>query len=146
MPGYLDHYGEGYEKRHKRKKTIAIVAIVIVVGAGTLFFTLRNFRQKAKVTQFMEFVEKHDYADAYRAWGCTDARPCPDYSFQRFMDDWGPKSRNAQIASFHISRSRSCGTGVIVTVEFTGNREERFWVESNEMTLGFSPWSVCPAR
>jgi hypothetical protein len=146
MPGYLDHYGEGYEKGHKRKKLIAVVALLVIVGGSALYLTLRNFRQKAKVTEFVELLQKRDYSAAYRLWGCTEAKPCPDYSFQRFMDDWGHKSQNAQIASFHISRSRSCGTGVIVTVDFGANREERFWVESNEMTIGFSPWSVCPAR
>jgi hypothetical protein len=146
MSGYLDHYGAGYEQSHKRKKMIVVVALLIVVGGSALYLTLRNFRQKAKVTQFVELLQKRDYSAAYRLWGCTEAKPCPDYSFQRFMDDWGPRSQNAQIASFHISHSRSCGTGVIVTVELGANREERFWVESNEMTIGFSPWSVCPAR
>jgi hypothetical protein len=146
MSAFLDHYGEGYEKSHKRKKLIAAIVLVVVVGGGTLYFALRNYRQKAKVTQFFELLQKQDYADAYKLWGCTDSKPCPDYPFNKFMEDWGPKSANAQIASFHISKSRACGSGVIVTVDLGGNREERFWVESSEMTIGFSPWSVCPAR
>lgn len=144
MPGYLDHYGEGYEARAKRKKIAAVIALIAVVTGGTLYLTLRNFRQKAKVTQFIELLQKQDYSGAYHMWGCTDSKPCPDYSFNKFMEDWGPKSSNAQIASFKITRSRACGTGVIVTTDLGQNREERFWVEGSEMTIGFSPWPVCP--
>jgi hypothetical protein len=143
MSGFLDHYGEGYEQRAKRKKLIIAVVLIVIIGSGTLYLLLRNHRQKAEVTQFFELLQKHDYVNAYRMWGCTEAKPCPDYSFNKFMDDWGP---NAQIASFHISKSRSCGSGVIITVNLGGNREERLWVESSQMTIGFSPWSVCPAR
>jgi hypothetical protein len=62
------------------------------------------------------------------------------------MADWGPKSKYAQIASFDITKSRACGSGVIVTVDLGQNREERFWVETADMTIGYSPWTVCPAR
>jgi len=146
MPGYLDHYGEGYETRAKRTKLIVGIALIALVASGTLYFALRNFRQKAKVTEFIELLQKQDYQSAYRLWGCTDAKPCPDYSFNKFMEDWGPKSSNAQIASFKITKSRACGSGVIVTTDLGQNREERFWVEGSEMTIGFSPWPVCPPR
>jgi hypothetical protein len=146
MSGFLDHYGEGYEQRAKRRKLIIAVVLILIIGGGSLYLLLRNHRQKAEVTQFFELLQKHDYANAYRMWGCTEAKPCPDYQFNKFMEDWGPQSPNAQIASFHISKTRSCGSGVIVTVNLGGNRQERLWVESSQMTLGFSPWSVCPAR
>jgi hypothetical protein len=146
MSGYLDHYGEGYEKRAKRKKLIVAIVLIAVIGGGGLYFGLRNFRQKAKVTEFLELLQKREYAASYKLWGCTDATPCPDYPLNKFMEDWGPNSRNAQIASFSISKSRSCGSGVIVDVDLGRNREERFWVEGPQMTIGFSPWPVCPAH
>jgi len=146
MPGYLDRYGEGHEQRARRNRIIIIVVISVIVGGGGLYLGLRNFRQKSKIKQFVELLQKKDYADAYRMWGCTDSKPCPEYPYDKFLEDWGPKSSNAQIASFEITKSRSCGSGVIVTVDFGQKREERFWVEGSEMTIGFSPWSVCPAR
>jgi len=146
MPGYLDHYGEGDEKRAKRTKLIVAIALIVALSGGGLYLGLRNFRQKAQVRQFLELLQKRDYTGAYRLWGCTEATPCRDYPFDKFMADWGPKSANAEIASFRITRSRACGSGVIVTVDLGQNREERFWVESTEMTIGYSPWSVCPAR
>lgn len=146
MAGYLDHYGEGHDKRAKRNKLIMIVVLLVVFGGGGLYLGLRNYRQKSKVKQFVELLQKRDYTGAYGLWGCTESKPCPDYPINKFMEDWGPKSANAQIASFDVTKSRSCGSGVIVTVDLGQNREERFWVENKDMTIGYSPWSVCPAR
>jgi hypothetical protein len=146
VPGYLDHYGEGDEKRSKRVRLILITVVSVLVIAGSLYFGFRNYRQKARIKEFAGLLEKRDYPAAYHLWGCAEATPCKDYPYNKFMEDWGPQSPYAQISSFEIARSRACGSGVIVTANFNGNREERFWVESRDMTIGFSPWSVCPAR
>jgi len=146
MTGYLDRYGEGDEQRAKRNKLIlAVVLSVVVVSAG-LYFGLRNHRQKAQVTHFVELLQKHDYQAAYRLWGCSETKPCPEYTFDKFMEDWGPGSKYTQIASFDISKSTACGSGVIVTVDLGQNREERLRVESSDMTIGYSPWRVCPSH
>jgi hypothetical protein len=146
MSGYLDHYGEGHQQRAKRTKLIVAIALVVLFGVVGTYLALRNHRQKQQVKQFIELLQKQDYTGAYRLWGCTDARPCPDYPFKTFMQDWGPQSKNANIASYGITKSRACGSGVIVTVDLGQNREERFWVETSEMTIGYSPWTACPAR
>ena len=146
MSGYLDHYGEGDEQRAKRIKLIIATALIALLGALGAYLVLRNHRQTALVSQFVELLQKQDYTGAYRLWGCTDVKPCPDYPFKTFMQDWGPQSRNARIASSSITKSRACGSGVIVTVDLGQNREERFWVETREMTMGYSPWTACPSR
>jgi hypothetical protein len=146
MPGYLDRYGEGHEERAKRTKRIVAVVLIVLVSALALYLGLRNHRQKAQVKLFVDLLQKHDYAGAYRLWGCTETKPCPDYTFDKFMEDWGPQRKDGQITSFDITKTRACGSGVIVTVNFGQNREERFWVEGSDMTIGYSPWQVCPAR
>jgi hypothetical protein len=146
MAGYLDRYGEGHDQRAKRKRLIVGVALAIVLGGGGLYLGFKNYRQKSQVKQFVELLQKHDYAAAYKLWGCTDAKPCTEYPYNRFLGDWGPQSPNSQIAFFEITKSRACGSGVIVNVDFGQKHEERFWVEGSEMTIGFSPWSVCPPR
>jgi hypothetical protein len=146
MPGYLDHYGEGHEQRARRTRRIVAAVLILIVGGGGLYLFLRNYSQKSKVKQFVELLQNHDYSGSYRLWGCTETKPCPEYAFTKFMEDWGPQSRYAQIESFQITRSRACGSGVIVSVDFGQNRQERFWVEGSEMTIGFSPWPVCPPR
>jgi hypothetical protein len=146
MPGYLDHYGAGEEQRNRLIKRILISAFAVIVISGGLYLGFRNFRQKSKVKDFIALLQKQDYRAAYAMWGCTDVNPCPDYRFEKFLEDWGPESPNARISSYEISRSRACGSGVIVTLALGPGREERLWVEGPQMTLGYSPWQVCPPR
>ena len=146
MEGSLYRYGEGHQERSKRRKLVAAVVLGAVVLSLGLYLGLHNHRQKGQVSHFIELLQKHDYQAAYRLWGCTEAKPCPEYAFGKFMEDWGPRSKYAQIPSFGIAKSKACGSGVIVTVDLGQNREERLWVEGSEMIVGYSPWSVCPAR
>ena len=146
MASYLDRYGEGHEKSAKRNRIIITVALAVILGGGGLYLGLRNYRQKSRIKEFVQLVQKHDYLAAYRLWGCTETKPCPDYAYNKFLTDWGPQSPNAQIASFSITKARSCGSGVIVSVDLGQKREEMFWVEGSEMTIGYSPWQVCPPR
>jgi hypothetical protein len=146
MSGYLDHYGEGFEQRAKRTKLIVAIVLIALFGGGGIYIALRNYRQKAQVKQFVELLQKGDYNGAYRLWGCTESKPCPDYPFNKFMEDWGPKSKYAQIASFRIAKSQACGSGVIVTVDLGQNRNDQLWVETSDMTIGFSPMVECPPQ
>src|SRR3954471_19315237 len=100
MPGYLDHYGEGDEKRSKRNRLILIVLVAVIFIGGGLYFGFRNYRQKQRVRHFVELLQKQDYTGAYAVWGCTESTPCKDYPLNKFMEDWGPQSSNARIPSF----------------------------------------------
>ena len=144
MPGYLANYGAGDEQREKLIRRLIAAAVIIVVAGGILYFFLKNFRQEQQARRFFELLEKHDYKSAYALWGCTDANPCRDYPFKSFMDDWGPQSQRGDIASYHIKKSRSCGSGVILTVDFGKGAEEKLWIERRDLTIGFSPWPGCP--
>ena len=44
-----------------------------------------------------------------------------------------------------ISRSRSCGSGVLLTIDYGSNRQEKLWVERRDMSIGFPPVQGCPA-
>lgn len=146
MSGFLDHYGEGDARREKIWKRVVLISLAVLIAALAAFFGLRNYRQKARVSEFASTLQKKDYQAAYRFWGCSDASPCPDYSYEKFLEDWGPKSPYADVASYSITRSRRCGDGVIVIVNFGASREEKFWVEGPDLTIGYSPWPVCPPR
>jgi hypothetical protein len=145
MAGYLANYGAGEEQREKLIRRLIVGAVVVAIAAGILYFFLKNFREEQQTRKFFELLEKHDYKVGYTLWGCTDAKPCRDYSFQNFMDDWGPKSPHADVSLFHIQRSRSCGSGVILTVDYgKGKEPDKLWVERGDLTIGFSPWPGCP--
>ena len=144
MPGYLAQYGEGEEQREKIIRWIVISVVLVSVTGSILYFFLKNYKQENQARTFFNLLEKHDYQGAYATWGCTEAAPCRDYAFNTFMEDWGPKSSRADISSYSIRKSRSCGSGVILTVDFGKNQQEKLWVERRDLTIGFSPWPGCP--
>jgi len=147
MAGYLDEYGSHEDRREKVTKILVIFLLALVLAdgvGGLLFFLFHNHREESKVRQFFESLSAHDYKAAYAAFGCTDAKPCRDYTYQQFMEDWGPASGRGNPSNFRIARSRSCGSGVILTVDFGQNQEQRLWVERKDSTVGFPPFDTCP--
>lgn len=143
MAGYLDQYGAGEERREKIMKTAAIALTALVVVGGLLFFWFKNYRQERQVRQFFDLLARRDFQTAYAMWGCSDAKPCRDYPLAEFLRDWGPDSGKLQA---RVAKSRSCGSGVIVTVGYAARPEEKLWVERENLVIGFSPWPGCPAR
>jgi hypothetical protein len=162
MAGYLDHYGAGEEQREKRIKLFLILGACVLLLLFLWFFffvwdkteilraepvarlaqILRNHRQESRVKNFSDLLQSRDYKAAYALWNCTDTHPCKDYTFNDFMKDWGPESPHGG-GGFTIPRSRSCGSGVIVTVHSGHNQEDALWVERSDLTIGFSPYPVC---
>ncbi len=144
MAGYLNHYGEGEEKREKVIKRTLFTILVLAVVGGVLFFYFKNYSQERRVKTFLEDLARKDYKAAYALWGCTESSPCSAYPFDNFLQDWGPGSPRAKMDSYRITRSRSCGSGVILTVEFGNEQEERLWVEKKNNVISFSPYPGCP--
>jgi hypothetical protein len=139
MSGYLDQYGAGEERRGKIIKRTVLALVVLLVVGGALTFIFYNWREERQTRHFFALLQQHDYKGAYALWGCTDQKPCRDYSMTDFVKDWGSVSEGK------ITRSRSCGSGVIITVDLTGNRQERLWIQRGDLVMGFSPWQGCPA-
>jgi hypothetical protein len=143
MPGYLDNYGAGEERRERFIKITALVLVALLILGGVAYWFLKNWREEQQARRFFEELGRQDYRAAYAMWGCTEAQPCRDYPFDQFIKDWGPASGRSNPSDFRITRSRSCGSGVILTVE-TGKQQEKLWVERKNLTIGFSPLPGCP--
>jgi hypothetical protein len=144
MAGYLDQYGAGDERREKIFKTLGIALAVVVVFGGALWFIFHNYRQERQAKHFFELLAAQDYSSAYSLWIKTD-QDRRGYPMDSFLQDWGPKGTHQDVASAHIVKSRSCGSGVILTVDFGSSRQEKLWVERDDLTMGFSPLPGCPA-
>ena len=143
MAGYLDQYGAGEERRLKIIKILVISIVALLVAGGISLFVFHNYRQEQQVKRFFALLERHDYQAAYQLWVRTDADR-KGYPFSSFMEDWGPQSEHPAVNGFRISKSRSCGSGVILTVDFKNGKEEKLWVERDDLTIGFSPLPGCP--
>jgi hypothetical protein len=143
MAGYLEDYGVEESRRSKflGRMIVSLIVAVILVIIG--YFVFRTYPAKRQVRAFLADLQKGDYQGAYRSWGC--AKPCRDYSFERFLEDWGPKGEFAK-GTAEIAKSRYCDTGVIVTLKPAGGREVPLWYQNSDGSLGFSPWPVCAPR
>ena len=145
MPGFLDEYGAGDEQRAKVIKIVVIAVLLLAVAGGVLYFMFHNYRQERQVKMFFDLLEAHNYEAAYDLWVHTDADR-RGYPFETFLQDWGPQSAHRDVSNFRIARSRSCGSGVILTVDFgNSQQQEKLWVQRDDLTIGFSPLTGCPA-
>ena len=143
MAGYLDQYGAGVERRLKIIKISVATLIALLLALGIALFVFHNYRQEQQVKRFFSLLESRDYQGAYQLWVRTDSDR-RGYPFTSFMQDWGPESEHRSVNDFHIARSRSCGSGVILTVDFSGGKQEKLWVQRDDLTIGFSPLPGCP--
>lgn len=144
MPAYLEGYGAGEERRAKIIRTILISAVLLLVGGLAGYFGLRNFSKRQKLDAFIEYLQKKDYKAAHALWGCTDATPCRDYNFERFLRDWGPESPAANAASARLISRATCGgifevTGILRVYRFDPDYEVALWVDAKDGNVGFAP-------
>jgi len=133
MPGYLDQYGAGDERRARNIKIVILSVLALVAASGILYYFLHNYSQERQAKRFFQLLEAHDYKSAYALWGCTDARPCSGYPMDAFLRDWGPP---VAVNGFTVLDGESCGNSVIVDVDAGAAGDRKLWV--NRDTLEFS--------
>ena len=147
---YLEAYGVREARRQRKIRlllTLAGTAFLILLISGIVWFVyFRNRAEKSQIQAFLERLRSGDYQSAYSLWGCTQATPCPHYPFDKFMEDWGPKSPQADIAQAKLTTTKSCDTGIIQFIQFADKHEVQLWVERKDRTIGFAPWPICNPR
>jgi hypothetical protein len=117
-----------------------------VVGL-VLYGVFKNYAEEQRAKTFLALLSAHNYPAAYAMWGCSDSHPCPDYPSAKFQEDWGPKSGHAGESAAHIGLSQSCGTGVLIRLDYKAAQEPvSLWVERDSGTISFAPWPECPGR
>jgi hypothetical protein len=144
MSAYLEGYGAGEERRARIIRSILISAVVLIVGGLGAYFGLRNFSKRQKLDSFIQHLQNKDYKAAHALWGCTDATPCRDYNFERFLRDWGPESPAANAASARLITRATCGgifsvTGILRIYRFDPDYEVALWVDAKDGNVGFAP-------
>src|SRR5215471_17918901 len=135
MAGYLDQYGVGEERREKTIKYVVLSVVTLAILGGILAFIFHNFQQEQQAKRFFALLQSHDYQPAYNLWVRTESDR-RGYPFESFMRDWGPRSGHPDVSNYRIAKSRSCGSGVILTVDFGNNQqEEKLWVQREDLTI-----------
>ena len=146
MTGYLEHYGAGDERREKRRRNVVLSILGLMVVSCALYFAFRNYREEKQLTIFFDLLKQQNLKAAYELWGCTDSTPCRDYVFDRFQEDWGPKSKHANLGVMKVVKTKSCSSGIIQIVNFGENEDVNLWVNRKDRIIGFAPWPVCNPR
>jgi len=144
MSTYLDEYGAADARRERIFKRLLYVTLAVALLAGMLWYIFRDFREERRVRAFLESIEDGNYPAAYVMWGCSEEAPCPNYSFENFMGDWGPNVVG-DARSLEITSKRSCSGGIIQTLQVAG-QEVLLWVDRQDGELAFAPWPMCNPR
>lgn len=145
MNGYLDNFGAADAKRERTFKRFILAGVALVIAGIVGYFLFRNYKEESQVKAFVEALRGKRYQDAYRMFGCTEATPCRDYSFDRFQEDWGEKSKHKDPGTIQIAKVKSCTAGIIQTIRWDGE-EILLWVNRADLTVGFAPWPICDPR
>jgi hypothetical protein len=152
MPGYLDQYGAGEEERNSLIKraivSVLVTAVVLILG----WYLFENHHQESVVKTFLSDLRKGDLQAAYRVWGCTSAKPCSGYEYDKFLRDWGPVKPGMPANDdgppdpgiLSISDSEACNNGVLLTVDVNSKRTEKLWVDRSSDEIDFAPYPICP--
>ena len=89
MPGYLDTYGVGEERRGRwiKRIVLSVLAVAIVGTCSYLYF--RTWSQEQTIKRFFAALDSKDFQGAYKMW-CPTENPCKYNPFDTFEQDWGP--------------------------------------------------------
>jgi hypothetical protein len=132
------------KERRKRKRILAIVCAVLIVGG--LGYLFRNWRYEYRVNQFFTLLQQGNYPQAYGLWTADpNWQQHPQrhqlYPFTEFYQDWGPGGDWGLIHSHRIVGSAAKGSGVIVAVRLNDRVDPvRLWVEKKDQSLTWSPY------
>jgi len=144
MGGYLQNYGAGEEHRNRIVKLIIGGVLGALILALIAYFFLHDRSEKKTVERFLAQVNAHDYKDAYVTWGCTEAHPCRNYDFARFLEDWGPKTKAS--SPWKIASVEGCRSFVTVNVKADGAELQSLGVDRGARTVNYAPSPECQER
>jgi len=139
MSSYLDSYGVVEERRNKIIVRAVLAFLGVMLLSFAAYFLFRNYKEERKLSQFRQLLEKKDFNGAYAHWGCTPEKPCKDYSLERFLEDWGPKSSHTDWATMKQVRKVSCADGYGQGWRF-GEDTMHLWVVREDNALSYDPW------
>ena len=153
MSDYLEQYGAGEDERNRKVLRFAIATLLLAVTGSLSWYLFENHHQESVLKAMVAGLRAGDYQAAYRAWGCSKPTDCSAYSFDSFMEDWGPESGKGpdqfgppDKAILRITDSEACNNGVMLTLNVSRKRVEKLWIERDLDRIGFAPWPKCPAK
>jgi hypothetical protein len=147
------------EARARKKRNLILAAIAAVVVIALIIWTNRFWPEKHVVDQFFTALEQQNFERAYGIWmHDPEWKQHPErysrYSYNEFIKDWGPSGEWGVIKSHRIDAAvvpsgysgspfaSSSGVVIVVTVNDRVGDKASIWVQKDDKTLGFSPYSA----
>ncbi len=141
----------------RRKRNIILLIVGVIVVAAILWWVFRFSPQKHIVNTFFDALQQQNYEQAYGIWmhdpnWKQHADQYSRYSYNDFLKDWGPSGEWGIIKSHDIDGvavphgysgtpfATASGVVVVVTVNNRVADKAHIWVQSDDKTLGFSPY------
>ena len=133
----------------KRRYIITGLALATLL-AGSVWWLLRYHTEKVTIRHFMIAVIAGNLKQAYQIW-----KPSQSYSFNDFVEDWGPSGYYGPVKSFRIVKRpehRPGGSGVVIKIEVSPydpfpqdddqvkqskTKEVSLWVEFKDQSISF---------
>lgn len=144
MAGYLDTYGVADQRRERIVKYSLITVVSLLLIGAIAFFTLRTRAQEKVVDQFLEDLQKRQYTDAYKLWGCPEH--CRLYPQDEFLKDWGPSSKLANPSALKIEHVDFCDDGVVFDLAYPNTDDFGLWVNRTTQYISYFDTPRCPGR
>jgi hypothetical protein len=144
MGSFFQQYGVEEARRHRVITAIILSCLGVVVLAIVGYFVFHDRSEKQVVKRFLQQINAHNYQEAYREWGCTSAHPCPNYDYNRFLQDWGPQKEAG--SPWKIASTDSCRAFLTVNVQAQGTELQSLSVQRSDKSLGFAPSPECQER
>lgn len=144
MGSYLQQYGAGEERRNRVILWIILGCIGAAIIAFASYLIFHNYPEKRVANHFIRDVNSGNLQAAYRDWGCSTEHPCPNYDYQRFLQDWGP-SKNVT-PPWRVQSIDGCRAFVTVNVQAQGSELQSLAVQREDHALSFAPAPECQER
>jgi hypothetical protein len=147
MPGYLDTYGAGEERRWRWIKGIIIGGLTFAILGTCTYLYFRTWSQEQVVKRFFASLERQDFQGAYKMW-CPSEDSCKYNPFDMFEKDWGPGTPYSHGAAAKVDNVDFCGDGVVFNISYPNADPLVLYVNRDTNTIGFAPpdWERCPGR
>lgn len=142
MSDFLSTYGVMDARREKWRNRILITLLVVTVAGLSGYFFFRTFFEKQTMNRFLALLAERNYPAAHAMFGCTPETPCRDYSYEKFIEDWGPGSLWSDPHYAEIAKVRYCGDTVIFNLFIKGD-DVNLVVTKKDQHIGFAPWPTC---
>ncbi len=119
------------------RKYLPLIIIVAVVGSVVAYFLLHNRAEKVAVQHFLTELKDGNYQEAYKLW-----QPAPDYTYDDFLHDWGPKGDYGKIREFQIVDVKSKGDAIVIVTVTINNQTPPLALVVDRKTKGlaYSPY------